>query len=77
MPYATFSFTDECQVQLRLHLDGLHLNLRSETPFYDLIWRSWIETCPALHRVDLEMGRSEAVMAMNVPISGVDGLAAA
>lgn len=77
MPYATFSFTDGRQVQTRLHLDGLHLDLRSETPVYDLTWRSWIETCPALHRVDLDMGRSETVMGMSLPVSGVDGLVAA
>lgn len=77
MPFATFSFTDGRQVQTRLHLDGLHLDLRGDAPLYDLTWRSWIETCPALHRVDLDMDRSAKVTAMGLPVSGVDGLAAA
>jgi len=77
MPFATFGFTDGRQVQTRLRLDGLHLDLRGEVPVYDLTWRSWIETCPALHRVDLDMDLSAKVMARQLPVAGVDGLALA
>lgn len=77
MPFATFSFTDGRTVQARLHLDGLHIDLRAAEPTYDLTWRSWIETCPALHRVDLDMDLSARVHAMNLPVSGLDGLIAA
>ena len=74
MPFATFGFTDGRQVKARLHLDGLHLDLRHDIPTYDLTWRAWIEACPALHRIDLNMDRGAAVMAMGLPISGLNGL---
>lgn len=77
MPFATFGFTDGRQVQTRLWLDGLHLDLRGDMPFYDLTWRSWIETCPALHRVDLDVDRSGKVMSLDLPVAGVEGLVAA
>ena len=74
MPFATFGFTDGRQVRTRLRLDGLQLDLRAEDPVYDLTWRSWIETCPTLHRVDLDMDQSSRVMAMHLPVAGVEGL---
>ncbi len=74
MPFATFSFTDGRVVQVRLHMDGIHLDLTSEIPTYDLTWRTWIETCPSLYRVDLNLERSEKIMQMMLPVAGEFGL---
>lgn len=74
VPYATFSFTDGRQVQVRLHMDGMHVDLTQSTPVYDLTWRAWIEICPAFYRIDLDMARSARVAEMGLPISGPDGL---
>ena len=74
MPFASFQFTDGRQVQARLHLDGLHLDLRGPEPVYDLTWRCWMETCPSLHRMDLHMDRSDVVCAMQLPVAGEAGL---
>lgn len=74
MPFATFSFSDGRVVQVRLHMDGIHLDLTSAVPTYDLTWRSWIETCPSLYRVDLNLERSENVMKMMLPVAGEFGL---
>ena len=74
VPFATFSFTDGRSVQVRLHLDGMHLDLTAGMPTYDLTWRAWIETCPALYRVDLDMAGSDKVRSMNLPIAGALGL---
>ena len=74
VPYARFGFTDGREVPVRLHLDGMHLDLTTPVPTYDLTWRAWIEICPAFYRVDLDMARSARVAAMSLPVSGTDGL---
>ncbi len=74
VPYATFSFTDGRVVQVKLHLDGLHADLTTDIPTYDLTWRAWIETCPAFYRIDLDIARSERVAEMGLPVSGLEGL---
>lgn len=69
VPFATFGFTDGREVAVRLHLD-----LDAALPTLDLTWRAWIETCPALHRVDLDVAGIGRVGEMNLPVSGPHGL---
>lgn len=76
VPVARFSFTDGREVEARLHLDGLHLDLRGEQPVFDLTWRTWIQTCPALYRADLACGTSAEVMPKRLPVADADGLVA-
>lgn len=72
-PFAKFSFTDGREVLARLHLDGLHLDLREGTRF-DLTWRAWAPICPALYRIDLELGSTAQVNAMELPFPTLNGL---
>lgn len=74
IPVAVFSFTDGREVQVRLHIDGLHLDLKSETQSYDLTFRAWIETCPSLYRVDLNVMTTPEAAQLHLPISGPEGL---
>ncbi|WP_374427063.1 DUF2169 domain-containing protein [Paracoccus sp. (in: a-proteobacteria)] len=73
VPFAKFSFTDGREVLARLHLDGLHLDLQMGVQF-DLTWRAWAPLCPALYRIDLELGTTESVSEMDLPVSTLDGL---
>lgn len=76
MPFAKFSFTDGREVLARLHLDGLHIDLRHGQKF-DLTWRSWIPICPSFWRIDLEMGTAAQVTEMRLPTAVPDGLGVA
>lgn len=73
-PFATFRFSDGRDVSVRLHMDGLHLDLRADVPVYDLTWRGWIETCPALYAVDLDMATRDELASMALPEAGPEGL---
>ncbi len=74
VPYATFHFTDGRAVVVKLHLDGMHLDLTTPRPTYDLTWRAWMDICPAFYRIDLGMGRSSEIDELEFPVSGPDGL---
>lgn len=74
VPVARFGFTDGREVAVRLHMDGLHLDLTGPQPCYDLTWRGWIEACPALYRADLDMMRWHEAAPLRLPVSCVDGL---
>lgn len=74
VPHATFNFMDGRAVQVRLHLDGMHVNLTEADVTYDLTWRAWIDICPAFYGIDLDMDRSARVAEMQLPVSGPDGL---
>lgn len=74
VPFAKYSFIDGREVEAMLHLDGMHLDLRAENPGYELTWRTWIETCPSIRFVDLNMDRSAKVKAMRLPSAGPNGL---
>ncbi|WP_421703755.1 DUF2169 family type VI secretion system accessory protein [Aliiroseovarius sp.] len=71
---ARFSFTDGREVWARLHIDGLHLDLTQVTPTYDLTMRTWIETCPSLYRVDLDVMTQKDAADLRLPVSGHEGL---
>lgn len=47
VPVADHAWDDERAVRSRLNLDGLHLDLRGDSPRLDLTWRGWIARCPA------------------------------
>lgn len=53
-PFAKFSFTHGREVLARLHMDGLHLDLRDSLRF-DLTWRASAPMCPSFYRIDLEI----------------------
>ena len=74
VPVAKFSFVDGREIRVRLHIDGLHLDLKKETPVYDLTFRAWIETCPSLYRVDLDVMTQRDAAKHQFPISGSEGL---
>ncbi|KAG1713773.1 hypothetical protein GQR58_002239 [Nymphon striatum] len=74
VPVATFGFTDGREVKARLHMDGLHLDMLGETPSYELTFRAWIETCPAMYRVDLDVTTQQASHDARHPVSGLNGL---
>ncbi|MGR9156258.1 DUF2169 family type VI secretion system accessory protein [Rhizobium leguminosarum] len=44
---ADHSWDDGREARTRLNLDGVHLDLRGETPQVDVTWRGWITRCPA------------------------------
>lgn len=74
VPVARFSFTDGREVRARLHIDGLHLDLQHDVPVYDLTFRAWIETCPSLYRVDLDVMTLKDAAGLYLPVSGLEGL---
>lgn len=73
-PFASFNFSDGRVVVVKLNLDGLHLDLTSETPKYDLTWRAWMQTCPSFSNVDLDMVHAAKFNEMQFVISGPNGL---
>ncbi len=74
VPVARFGFTDGREVAVRLHMDGLHLDLTGPLPAYDLTWRAWMETCPSLYRIDLDLMRWYDAAPLRLPVACVDGL---
>ena len=72
--WATFTFRDGRSVPVRLHCDGLHLDLTGEVPTFDLTWRTWIETCPSFEGVSLAPGRWEDLIERRLAIAGPEGL---
>ena len=73
-PFARYSFTDGREVEVRLHMDGLHLDLTGERPTSALTGRGWIEDCPALYRADLDMAPWYTLLERRLPVSGPEGL---
>lgn len=71
---ARFSFVDGREVRARLHIDGLHLDLTQDIPTYDLTMRTWIETCPSLYRVDLDVMTQKEAAELRLPVAGHEGL---
>ena len=73
VPVARFSFTDGREVTARLHLDGLHLDLREGLRF-DLTWRAWAPICPRFWRIELSLARLAEVRPLGLPVSALEGL---
>ncbi|PTW39768.1 DUF2169 family type VI secretion system accessory protein [Rhodovulum kholense] len=72
-PFAKFTFADGREVMAKLHLDGLHLDLRDGVRF-DLTWRCWAPICPQFWRIDLELGTLAEVADMVLPTAALEGL---
>ncbi len=73
-PFARYFFTDGREVEVRMHMDGLHLDFTGLRPACDLTWRCWIESCPALYRADLDMAPWYALLERRLPVAGPEGL---
>ncbi len=74
VPVAHHVWFDGREVDARLTLDGLHLNLRApDGPWRaDLTWRGWVARCPAYHGASLSLVPMRE--AAGLPRSGEDGL---
>ncbi|MCX8256254.1 hypothetical protein RHAL1_00944 [Beijerinckiaceae bacterium RH AL1] len=72
---AHHQWLDGREVDARLTLDGLHLDLRApEGPWRaDLTWRGWVTQCPAYHGASLVWASLEATAGL--PTQGEYGLA--
>ncbi|WP_053221186.1 DUF2169 family type VI secretion system accessory protein [Methylobacterium indicum] len=76
VPVAHHAWFDGRAVSARLHLDGVHLDLRAEAAPWrvDLTWRGWVARCPAYHGAVL--GVLPLAGAAGLAVSGEHGLSA-
>ena len=74
VPWARYSFSDGREVDVRLNLDGLHLDMRGAAWWLDLTWRGWMEICPAFYRADLHADPGARAAGRDLVWSGLDGL---
>ncbi|MBC9248362.1 DUF2169 domain-containing protein [Paracoccus sp. 11-3] len=74
VPWARFSFSDGREVDVRLNLDGMHLDIRGDEWWLDLTWRGWMEICPAFYRVDLHSDDSASAHARDLVWAGLHSL---
>ncbi len=75
VPFATYNFSDGRTIEVRLNLDGCHLDMSGETVRFDLTWRAWVELCPSFSHIDLNVERSAALEGRGVLKSTEDGVA--
>jgi hypothetical protein len=59
-PWALFQWVDGSRASVRLHLDGVHLDVRDDPPWrLDLTWRAWVKMHVRVYRIELFQGTTE------------------
>lgn len=77
VPFATYHYSDGRAIEVRLNLDGCHLDLSGDLVVFDLTWRAWVDMCPRLSSIDLDIERSAALEGRGLLRATEDGVAVA
>lgn len=73
-PVACFAWTDGREVEMRLNLDGVHMDFRAPPMRVDLTWRAWLPVCPSFLQIDLRTERLDHPDLVELPRSGLHGI---